>query len=243
MNILKTNRKKKYNRGLLLGAALIIGLIIFLAIDSHNFKTEKPEIKKTVENFVSELGNSLVLDAEYQGKNAVPDSVKTEMTENFNNIIDKYWTSYNPSNWEWCYTESDMLRDYELYIGEFPRGYISEASYEATNISVKKNGPNSVRAEFDFYATITATSEALILTPTESYLINDWIESYEDDYYSEESTDITEEGEDTQENTPSAPETSQYCAEGELTLYLKRTADGWKIYKSDGWIYSLYEIV
>lgn len=211
---------KKTNRGLVLALVLIIGVAIFTIVDNINFKEEKSEIEQVVTNYINEMGNFAVTPEELIGKGEISDEEFKPYQDKWNEYINKYWVykKRNPDSLYWDTLMSDAKDIYSSLQYVSKTQQVISCSYDARNIQISKAGPNCATVSFILKIVAEYKDGAPILTPmyTESF---GW---------------MIEEGEENK--------VFKTSAEGEYTLTLERTSDGWKIYKCDGYITSMQDI-
>ena len=73
---------KRANRGLILGAIVLVGFVVFVITDTIGFKKNKPQIEAAVTAYTSALGEC-----------AVTSSSKDEFKKKADNLMSDYWCS------------------------------------------------------------------------------------------------------------------------------------------------------
>lgn len=208
-------RLKKINRGLVLAAVLIVGLIIYICIDNHNFKTEKPQIESNISGFVNGLAEFNVTPEKYRelGKTYSADDAE-KLRKDFSGYVEEYWVSSDDFNdpYEFIVKKNDMkaLINQKL---DSPMGYITEFEAQLRNCKISKDGPNAAIAECEIKVICKGTSESGMLLPTEYFFPGGM---YGDSEQTEELYNIS--------------------ADEACTVYLERTSDGWKITGCEGYL-------
>lgn len=205
------HRLKKINRGLVLAAVLIVGLIIYIVFDSHNFKSEKPQIEQTVMNFVQALDEQNITPEKYRenGKRYSEEDAK-KRTDDFTQFLDKYWISAESNNngYDWAVYKSDLKGDMKELI-DGASGYITDFNAEIRDCKISKDGPNAALAECTVKIVFVGTEDCAIIGAggiDRNYM---WQESENGDKLVKVSLE-------------------QSC-----TFGLERTSDGWKITKNE----------
>ena len=142
-------RLKKINRGLVLAAVLLVGLVIYIVVDTHNFKSEKPQIEQTVMNFVQALGEQNITPEEYRekGKRYSEEDAK-KRTDDFARFLDEYWISAESdgNGYNWAVYKSDLKNDMKEIIDD-TNGYITDFNAEIRDCKISKDGPNAALAD------------------------------------------------------------------------------------------------
>lgn len=229
---------KKANRGLVLGLILIIAVVIYIMIDNHNFKSEKPAIEKNITAFVEQMGEYMVLpeeyrttDSEHKGK-VLTEPEKENLKAKWVDFVEKYWAYKDYSNNDYFYGQNiiSMKNSYDSILDQLPADYITTYSSSVKNISIKKAGPECATCETTLNFIIEVTNQAQIMTP--AYL--DSFGYYEFVEYDENGNMIA-----TSENSR---ELTKYSCEGTFTFNLERVDGEWKINSSEGYILTMQQI-
>lgn len=211
---------KKTNRGLVLALILILGVAIFTIVDNINFKKEKPEIEQVITDYIDEMETFAVTPQEFLGKEEISDEEFKPYQEKWNEYVNKYWVykKRNPDSIYWYTLMSDIKDMYSSLKYRNENEQVISCSYDARNIKITKAGPNCATATLTLKMIAEYKDYASILTPMYTEIFG-W---------------MTDEGEENK--------VFKTRAEGEYTLTLERTSDGWKIYKCDGYVTSMQDI-
>lgn len=216
-------RLKKFNRGLILGLVLVIGLVIYITVENQIFKSEVPEIEALFNGYMSEMEKYAVIPEKYIGyEGDIPTEELDALKNDYVEFLNRYWTPKKEDNVRYC-NNLDMIMDNYNFISNYPYEYITEYSSMATGVEIKKNGPEGARIDCNIRIDVTGTPKAEILTAS-------WNEQVE--WYSNDMSVYSEDYE-------SQPKTlSQYTISGEYTFYLEKTDGEWKITYTDGYLYT-----
>lgn len=144
---------RKLNRGLILGAVLIIGTAAYVVYDNARFNRSRDEIQSTVESYFDSMAQANIGE-------------KDAMRENCTNLIDEQW-AYDNSMEDYYYeTKGFLLENIRSSEEEdTSTGYISEFECSTSNISVNKNGPDGAVVTLDLEAYIEFYGYPYALTP------------------------------------------------------------------------------
>ena len=144
---------KKLNRGLLLGAVLIIGTTCYVVYDNSKFNNSKPEIRETVENYFKNLS-------------AVNTSGKDEIYDKAADYVNSSWTYEKSSDDNFYVTKDMLLNDIRSSKEDnSATGYITEYDVSVSNPTINKNGPNGavVSLSVDTYSEFCGSPAALLM--------------------------------------------------------------------------------
>lgn len=126
---------KRINRGLVLGAVLIVGTAIYVAADNSRFKSNKKDIIAAAENFTQALASSNEGDEQ-------------QINDQWKQIIKDYYTDYSNEN-DYNFTKSDILSEMNNNYYYNNMGHITKCIAETSNFSVSKYGTNGAKVTFD----------------------------------------------------------------------------------------------
>ena len=149
-------KTKKLNRGLVLGAALLVGLAGYVTFDYFNFKSNKDDIKSAVESYLDEAAKaSITQDGDCR------EALEKVISDNwgYNEFYDK---SYVMS-----YTTGDDITSSlgGITDDEFKEGHVTDYTVSVSDLKVSKAGPNLAEAEANISIKIKGVGQAHILTP------------------------------------------------------------------------------
>lgn len=128
---------KNINRGLVLGAVLVIGTAGYVVKTRQDFKADKSVIEDSVRQSISALSEVNTADTD----------AKRQKIYDF---LNEYFTDYSNEN-DYGWKKSDYLS----LAGDdsnFSQGGVTKCEYEITDISLKQWGPNGAMAELSFSA-------------------------------------------------------------------------------------------
>lgn len=145
---------KKANRGLLVGAFALILLVIYVIVDYSSFSNEKPKIKETLENYITNFYAELSTN-DYEGVKEI--------------VIDS-WTDEPVDTFGYYYDDKDGI----LSVIDEAKGYSNAGKYSNNSvaiesISIKKSGPGMALAKVKFEAAIEYGWEGDFIDPFTSY--------------------------------------------------------------------------
>jgi len=210
---------KRVNRGIVLGLILIIVMTGYVIMGNIRFQKEKPLIKETIENYISDFDKLNITPEEFRssGKNVYAD-FKADYAERLKAVADRYWvtdTSYHHSD-GWSVSKKqlcNMLSSSDNYKGNYTTEYESSVSgfiilrdseYTASVTCKVSSVYKGILASADNMAKSRYYSDMLFL-------------------YSPQGNRIYQYDAHVSEDTITASDDFY------LTFTLKRTNDGWKI--------------
>lgn len=140
--------RKKLNRGLLLGALLLVGFIVFVAVKETQFQSAVPKIRELSKSYVEDLLRlnempDCALDADFYLTSAVSEQKSAELE----NILQSYWNVETKQKNLQGLDGNELRQNYmERLQGEqFSTIYEVDCNILETNISVKNDGPNRAK--------------------------------------------------------------------------------------------------
>lgn len=141
-------RRNKINRGLVLGAVLLIGLICFIVISEVRFSSEKPLIADRVQNYIKELAELSVSDDGTAVGHKLTEEQKSGRMKKFDALAEKYWLG-NVKESDITGTSLEKAR--EQYEQEWLNGIMHEvytsADVPQNEVKVTSDGPDRAKAE------------------------------------------------------------------------------------------------
>ena len=150
---------KKVNRGLLLGAVLVVGMIVFIAVGEARFRREQPAIRDLMREY---LGATVELNR-VEGALA-PDGLltaeqKTAQTDAFRELLRTYWDASERDVEARYATTSDLSGGFEAFLNA-PRNRLRDwrLNIPDSQITIRANGPDRALAEV-YVANLTVVSE------------------------------------------------------------------------------------
>lgn len=156
---------KRANRGLILGGIILVILVIYLVIDYATFSAQKDDIANVVKGYIAEI-DALNTDADSFDETKFDDTMAKIQT-----ILDTYFCDKSGSQGSYVYTKSKLYTEYaesKTWVELQADGSsITDADYEYSNFSVKKNGPGSA------YVTVNLTYNYVIEIPSASFNYDD----------------------------------------------------------------------
>ena len=82
---------KRTNRGLWLGLALLVFLLVFIVVTQVRFRLEKPKIRELAKNYVSDLLNVNAELGDATGGEPLTEEQKKAQNDALEEVIRKYW--------------------------------------------------------------------------------------------------------------------------------------------------------
>jgi len=164
------NILKKINRGVVLAAILLIGLVIFFIIDNAVFAQEKPMLKEWLEEFLEETAKINLLPEQYRVPGVeIPDDVIEAKTKETKDFVDKYFTEYLPRYVSHSRKQNILwLTDFMHEENRNMNNIIEDLSFTLVNITgIQKQATNAVKISFTVNASISSTASARFLNITQ----------------------------------------------------------------------------
>lgn len=155
---------KRMNRGLVLGAILLIALIIYIVADTRSFSKAKPELKELADTFVSEFMNASVTPEAYRTLDAAScsEGCITEIKNNLLTVINEHMTPadsvmYSTSMYSYYYGKNQTeLLDISYEAAPQYYGYITKIAVNThgSKPEISKSGVDlaKVLVQYDFEA-------------------------------------------------------------------------------------------
>ena len=145
---------KHANRGLLLGAFLIIALVIYIVIDYTRFSGEKDTIRSSIESYMDSFFKNL--------ENSDYDSLST--------LIDESWTGKAVMSDYFFYDKTDMEAEVGTVTDSMDKNSkaeydVSDVTYRITGCSIKKAGPNIAYVSLNYSATLNNYPSMELILP------------------------------------------------------------------------------
>lgn len=134
---------KRVNRGLVLAAVILVGLVIFIQIDQYQFKSSKPEIEQMTREYLEKVKENNQLEPK-------------ERMEKTRLLLTEYWEESNantlgvPKRTMENYLDSIQENDYAKLDGYADR---------INSIEVKKGGPRAASVSVDYEVTLSGSQQ------------------------------------------------------------------------------------
>lgn len=168
---------KKINRGLVLGAVLIVGVTSYVIYDTSQFSGSKPEIEQLSIEYLGELGSVNVLEG---------DEFKTTSE----NIINKYWDFDSNYNNDYSSDKNYMFTSINETLESEELGKVYSFDVSVSDISVSKYGPHGAVATVNYRIRTQFSGERTVLSSDGMI----WLESGWDNNNEEERNTKYEQG-------------------------------------------------
>ena len=206
---------RKVNRGLVLGGVLIIGTTIYIIADLKNFEKEKPAVEQRVTEYTQAVAKFNITPEKYREYNitiGTEDSQK--ISADWQAIIDEYWIDKKILENDIFYAYDDksyLEKSVNYYIENKQRGYVTDISIDLTDCKIKKDGPDA--------AVMTCVANIYYVGLENSGIFTPGGYNNHYTYFDSES--------------PIEPKLMQTTFSEEITFFLEKKADDWKITKSE----------
>lgn len=162
---------KKVNRGLLLGAVLLVVLIVVAVVQTVSFRRQKPAIRQEVKSYVNDLLSvTYVVGEEITPGTELTDAQKQARREKFEAFAEKHWQEVSEkeissgSILTGTLSGLDSTRawfDNTLLGKQYPIKQLNLPILQDSDISVSAGGPNYAQVSVWFsFSTATEDSEA-----------------------------------------------------------------------------------
>ena len=140
---------KKVNRGLLLGAALLLFLVGFIVVKEVQFKKETPLIVERAESYLSGLCELQCGVDGTLGEKLSPQA-QSAQKEKFNRLLKENWYGELSGDEYNGIGLSELYSDYESYLSDKVQVLFSKAELhlQEDHISVYKDGPDRAKVSF-----------------------------------------------------------------------------------------------
>lgn len=203
---------KRANRGLILGAIVLVGFVVFVITDTIGFKKNKPQIEAAVTAYTSALGEC-----------AVTSSSKDEFKKKADNLMSDYWCSDSNSGNSDNYYEINIsgYRNQldtvaaEDYSGKKTENKITKWTANPFDFSITKSGPGYATVQFECEIVAEFTGNPYLLTPCEVMPVRDF------SYYG-----------DSHDNTNAL---TQFSMSATYVIKVKEIDGKWKVCSAQSW--------
>lgn len=134
---------KRVNRGLVLAAVILVGLVIFIQIDQYQFKSSKPEIEQMTREYLERVREN----------NQLEPKARMEQTRL---LLTEYWKdSGNVMNG----VSKRNMESYLDYVqnGEFEQ--LDDYADRINDIEISKSGPRAASVSVSYEVTLEGSSQ------------------------------------------------------------------------------------
>ncbi len=204
------NFLKRANRGLILGAIVLVGFVAFVIADTTAFKKNKPQIETAVTDYLDALSEC-----------AVTSQSREEFQKKADRLLADYWcTGNNGSNSDYYFFNITNYRDEletaakEIYSEKGKNEKITKWNAKPSNFSITKAGTGYAKVAFTCNITAEFIGDPYLITPCEIWRISDFL-------YRESDSD--------------EKVLSQFSLEIDYELNMKQTDGTWKVYSAESW--------
>lgn len=129
---------RRVNRGLLLAAVLIIGVVIYVLADNGHFKASIPDIEKAAGDYLAKVKEI----------NLMPAEQKAEQTLN---MLEQYWCDKENTYYVYGFNKTDMknyLETVKKYHSE--KTNLTQYNEIIRDMEVAKNGPGCAKVTVSY---------------------------------------------------------------------------------------------
>lgn len=204
------NFLKRANRGLILGAIVLVGFVAFVIADTAAFKKNKPQIETAVTDYLDALSEC-----------AVTSPSKEEFQKKADKLMADYWCSGNSSGADSYYglnisnfrNELKTVAE-ETYSGKNENEKVTKWSAKPYNLSITKAGANYAKVSFSCDIVAEFQGDPYLVTPCEMWRISDYLYS----------------GNELNDNPP-----SKFSLEIDYEFNMKETDGKWKVCSAESW--------
>ncbi len=206
------NFLKRANRGLILGAIVLVGFVAFVIADTAAFKKNKPQIETAVTDYLDALSEC-----------AVTSPSKEEFQKKADRLMADYWCSGSGSASDYYYWNITTYRDEletaakEIYSEKGKNNKVTKWNAKPYAFSITKAGAGYARITFTCDITAEFLGDPYLVTPCEIWKISDFL-------YRES---------ETEENVP-----SRFSLEIDYEFNMKQTDGKWKVCSAESWGWS-----
>lgn len=135
---------EKTNRGIVLGALLLVGLILFICVKEIRFRQEIPDIRSQAQAYVEELLQLNVTPEGIGPEVSLTKEQKALLTDRLDRLMEKYWY-FDVREKDILYNTPEIVkRNYEAYLddGLYEVFYSVSVHIAGNDISVSQDGPD-----------------------------------------------------------------------------------------------------
>lgn len=142
---------KRVNRGIVLGAVLLIGLAVFIWQDELAFQKETPAIERTVTEYLETCAKANVFDASLQKIGAaMTQKQQSDKLQEFNKILDQYWSTGNEDQY-WRYNPLTERLKNTVSENAKGKGYIQKFTSKLDGTpEITKAGPGNAKVKVNY---------------------------------------------------------------------------------------------
>ena len=147
-------KTRKLNRGLALGAVLLVGLAGFVTFDYFNFKGNKADIESAVKTYIEDSAKASI-------------SADGDCAEAWKKVIEDNWgyNKFYSENFLFNYTTAQIIQnDIDNSKNDLDMGHLTDCSVKFGEIKVSKSGPNLAQASVEYTISFKGRGEAYLLT-------------------------------------------------------------------------------
>ncbi len=142
---------KRMNRGLALALVLVIGLVIYIAVDEGNFRREVPRIEQNLQSYMQQLP-SIYVTGEADSAAVPQEQIEQKLKDNVA-LVQPYWLSTIGSSNGYQYNLDALTQDMQQVLQDstLGNGYVSKLSYTIVGSpQIRKDGPGLAVVETEY---------------------------------------------------------------------------------------------
>jgi len=138
-------RFKRFNRGIALALALLIGLIVYVSIDQKSFDKESGTIKAFIESYFDEAEAFCVTPESLRSiSENLPKSELVRVSDAYKKLFDKYWEASDQQSGSYFAANLSYMRQRTDNSMASFKGYITKADISIKKVkSLKKIAPQT----------------------------------------------------------------------------------------------------
>ena len=155
------HRLARLNRGLLLGAVLFLGTVVWLITDGISFRKEIPSIEQVVREYVEQSPQMAILPSPYNRAGSPADSAAIQQKQAENEAFLRWYWSFSAG--KDGYNQSEILlrqiQDAVEYNGAGGGSILSARGIVQSVRSIRKTGWNRAEVSFSYTGAIRCTGD------------------------------------------------------------------------------------
>lgn len=193
---------RRWNRGLLLAALLVVGVIIFQTVDQARFQRSIPAISRHIQDYLTDVSASLANGTD-----------KAEASSAFLQTLEQFWGNNTSKRTYYFYTKSDFY-NYLSQPDEDSYTLPLALDVQVTSCKIQKNGPGACTALVTYKQTAYLDQYGSFISP----------------FYMNYAYDpAAENGDETPDSVKEGKEVIRYTSTEQVSLQLYEEEGQWKI--------------
>jgi hypothetical protein len=167
---------KRANRGLILGAVLLIGLIVYIAVDESNFRAQTPAIRQTITDYCDGLEAASVYPESLQKTGSkLTTQAASQMQKELEALLNQHWITSRYTGTGYRKDKNSTLEDMVFNLQENTKreGYVKKMSLNLGQIKVNKDGPGAASVTFEYSLVAEYTGSPAVFAPGTNILLDE----------------------------------------------------------------------